>query len=64
MIVFKNTNIFGGAEFQENSKKKIELIGVHRKIKTKMLCAKAQRIKPATRSSVFWGVRPSGSVSF
>ena len=29
-----------------------------------MLCAKAQRIKPATRSSVFWGVRPSGSVSF
>ena len=29
-----------------------------------MLCAKAQRSKPATRSSVFWGVRPSGSVSF
>ena len=23
-----------------------------------MPCAKAQRIKPATRSSVFWGVAP------
>ena len=64
MIVFKNTNIFGEAEFQENSKKKIELIGVHREIKTKMLCAKAQRIESATRWSVFWGVRPSGSASF
>ena len=26
--------------------------------------AKAQRIKPATRSSVFWGVRPRGNASF
>jgi len=39
----------GEAEFQENSKKKIELIGVQRRIKTKMPCAKARRIESAER---------------
>ena len=29
-----------------------------------MPCAEAHRIKPATRSSVFWGVRPGGSAFF
>ena len=29
-----------------------------------MPCAKARRIESATRWSVFWGVRPSGSASF
>ena len=61
MIVFKNINIFGEAELQENSKKKIELMNVHKPIKTirnktkikkrtaenKLPCAKAQRIENA-----------------
>ena len=36
MIVFKNINIFGEAEVQENSKKENELIGVHKTIRNKI----------------------------
>ncbi len=34
MVVFKNTTVFREAELQENSKKKIELMNVHKVIKT------------------------------
>ena len=40
MVVFKNINIFGEAELQENSKKKIELMNVH---KTKSIRNKIKR---------------------
>ena len=36
MIVFKNINIFGEAELQENSKKKIELMNVHKTIRDRI----------------------------
>ena len=40
MVVFKNINIFGEAELQENSKKKIELMNIH---KTKTIRRKTKR---------------------
>ena len=62
-MFFKNINIFREAELQENSKKKIELMNVHKAIKTirnktrtkkrtaenKLPCAEAQRLEIAER---------------
>ena len=43
MIVFKNINAFREAELQQNSKKKIELMSVHKTKATRRKIKSAQR---------------------